>query len=350
MLEMLAVIGPMFLVIGVGFAAGFVPRFLGARDQLNGFLFYFALPTFIYTAMVTAPPTAGFPWLAVAVVAVVTPLVSVGLYYGSHLLGARGREGAASTSLAGSFGNVGYFGIPVAISVFGPEAGLAAGIVHMLHNLIYLNGYPLVRTIVAARTEQSSAAEQAAAEESTDVPAAAGRSGRAPKTGGVGHLLRTQIGPILRRALLLNPVFIAMALALLVVFSPLGLPAMINESVSLLGQTAVPLALFCVGLALHPAIEGIRSGGVPKRLIVLGTLGKILLLPVLTWLAVLPFYDQLGPIWAGTLIIIAAMPSSTTVYVFAQQYEGDGRLAASILVTSTLACLLTLPLLAELLL
>ncbi|MGJ9404919.1 AEC family transporter [Nesterenkonia aurantiaca] len=339
MLEMLTVIGPMFLVLGVGFAAGFVPRFRSAQDHLNGFLFYFALPTFIYTAMVTAPPTAGFPVLAVAIVAVVTPLVSIALYYGSFLFGARGREGAAATSLAGSFGNVGYFGIPVSISVIGPEAGLAAGIVHMVHNLIYLNGYPLVRTIVASRAEQSSAAGTNAAD-----PRKTGRAA------GGGQLLRTQIGPIFKRALLLNPVFIAMGLALLVVFSPLGLPAPINESVSLLGQTAVPLALFCVGLALHPAIEGIRSGGVPKRLITLGTLGKILVLPLLTWLAVLPFYDQLGPVWAGTLIIIAAMPSSTTVYIFAQQYEGDGRLAASILVTSTLACLLTLPLLAELLL
>ncbi|MBO0595890.1 AEC family transporter [Nesterenkonia sp. E16_7] len=339
MLEMLAVIGPMFLVLGVGFTAGFVPRFRSAQDHLNGFLFYFALPTFIYTAMVTAPPTAGFPVLAVAIVAVVTPLVSIALYYGSFLFGDRGREGAAATSLAGSFGNVGYFGIPVSISVIGPEAGLAAGIVHMMHNLIYLNGYPLVRTIVAARAEPSAASGANAAD--------ARKTGRAA---GVGQLLRTQIWPILKRALLLNPVFIAMGLALLVVFSPLGLPAPINESVSLLGQTAVPLALFCVGLALHPAIEGIRSGGVPKRLITLGTLGKILVLPLLTWLAVLPFYDQLGPVWAGTLIIIAAMPSSTTVYIFAQQYEGDGRLAASILVTSTLACLITLPLLAELLL
>lgn len=327
MLEMLGVIGPMFLVIAVGFAAGFIPRFRAGQDHLNGFLFYFALPTFIYTAMVTAPPTAGFPVLAVVIVAVVTPLVSVGLYYASFLLGPLARDGAAATSLAGSFGNVGYFGIPVAISVLGPEAGLAAGIIHMLHNLIYLNGYPLVRTVVAAR-------------------AAPGHQ----RVGGVGELLRRQVAPILKRALLMNPVFISMALALLVVFSPLRLPAAIDESVGLLGQTAVPLALFCVGLALHPAIEGIRSGGVPKRSIALGTLGKILLLPVLTWLAVLPFYDQLGPVWAGTLIIIAAMPSSTTVYVFTQQYEGDGRLAASILVSSTLACLLTLPVLAELLL
>ncbi|GAA1108140.1 AEC family transporter [Nesterenkonia jeotgali] len=345
MVAMLAVIGPMFLVIGVGFAAGFIPRFRSGQDHLNGFLFYFALPTFIYSAMVTAPPTAGFPVLAVVIVAVVTPLVSIGLYYASWLFGARGRKGAAATSLAGSFGNVGYFGIPVSISVLGPEAGLAAGIVHMLHNLIYLNGYPLVRTVVTARAEQRSAEyHRSAAGSAPETPEGTGG------LSGVWHLLRTQIGPILKRALLLNPVFIAMALALLVVFSPLRLPAPVDESVSLLGETAVPLALFCVGLALHPAIEGIRSGGVPKRLITLGTTGKILILPVLTWLAVLPFYDQLGPIWAGTLIIIAAMPSSTTVYLFTQQYEGDGRLAASILVTSTLACLLTLPMLAELLL
>ncbi|GAA1144168.1 AEC family transporter [Nesterenkonia lutea] len=324
---MLGVIGPMFLVIAVGFAAGFIPRFRAGQDHLNGFLFYFALPTFLYTAMVTAPPTAGFPVASVVIVAVVTPLVSIGLYYASFLLGPRAREGAAATSLAGSFGNVGYFGIPVAISVLGPEAGLAAGIVHMLHNLIYLNGYPLVRTIAQSRD----------------------RTGNSERSG-ISNLLRTQIVPILKRALLLNPVFIAMALALLVVFGPLRLPAAVDESAGLLGQTAVPLALFCVGLALHPAIEGIRSGGVPKRSIALGTVGKILLLPLLTWLAVLPFAAQLGPIWAGTLIIIAAMPSSTTVYVFTQQYEGDGRLAASILVTSTLACLLTLPLLAGLLL
>jgi len=336
MLDMLGVIGPMFLVIAVGFAAGFIPRFLAGQDHLNGFLFYFALPTFIYTAMVTAPDTAGFPLLSVAIVAVVTPAVSIALYYGSFLFGRRAREGAAATSLAGSFGNVGYFGIPVAISVLGPEAGLAAAIIHMMHNIIYLNGYPLVRSIVHSRA--GSAGNGTSAESSRGT------------NRGFGHLLRTQVAPILKRALLLNPVFIATALALLVVFSPLELPAAINESVELLGGTAVPLALFCVGLALHPAIQGIRSGGVPKRSILLGTLGKVLLLPVLTWLAVLPFYDQLGPIWAGTLIIIAAMPSSTTVYVFTKEYEGDGRLAASILITSTLACLLTLPLLAELLL
>ena len=79
----------------------------------------------------------------------------------------------------------------------------------------------------------------------------------------------------------------------------------------------------------------------------MGTAVKLLILPLLTWAAVLPFYDQLGPVWAGTLIILAATPSSTTVFLFASEYEGDGRLAASILVVSTAFSLLTMPLVAE---
>ena len=61
----------------------------------------------------------------------------------------------------------------------------------------------------------------------------------------------------------------------------------------------------------------------------------------------LVFYDQLGPVWAGTLIILAATPSSTTVFLFSEEYDGDGRLAAAILVTSTGLSLITLPLIAE---
>lgn len=119
---------------------------------------------------------------------------------------------------------------------------------------------------------------------------------------------------------------------------------------TLLGGTAVPLALFCIGLALHPALEGVRSGGVTLSPIVLGTTVKLLVLPVLTWAATLLFYDQLGPMWAGTLIIMAATPSSTTAFLFSSEYDGDGRLAAAILVASTGLSLITLPLMAEVLL
>ncbi len=323
MVTMLSTIAPMFVVILIGFAAGFVPRFRAATSHLNGFLFYFGLPAFIYTAMVTAPPVDNFPLAALIIPVTVTPLLSVGLYYLFRAMGPKIRDGAAPSSLAGTFGNVGYFGIPISIGVIGPEAGLAAGVVHILHNAIYMNGYPLVRTAVNTRSRQSSA------------------------TQGFAAFWRFQLWPVLRRAVLLNPVFLAMLLALILVLADRRMPSLFDEPAGMLGDTAVPLALFCVGLALHPAIEGIRSGGVPKAPIAVGSAVKLLLLPLLTWAAVLPFYDHLGPVWVGTLIILAATPSSTTVFLFSEEYDGDGRLAASILVVSTAFSLLTLPLVAE---
>lgn len=323
MVTMLSTIAPMFVVILVGFAAGFISRFRRATSHLNVFLFYFALPAFIYTAMVTAPPLEGFPLAALIIPLVVTPVLSVGLYYLCRILGEQSRQGAAPASLAGTFGNVGYFGIPISISVIGPEAGLAAGVIHMIHNAFYMNGYPLVRTAVNTRAQS------------------------AGQPRGFRSFARRQLWPVLRRAILFNPVFSAMLLALILVLTERRMPELFDEPAAMLGETAVPLALFCVGLALHPAIDGIRSGGVPISPIAVGTAVKLLILPLLTWAAVLPFYDQLGPVWAGTLIILAATPSSTTVFLFASEYEGDGRLAASILVVSTAFSLLTMPLVAE---
>lgn len=333
MLEMLGVIGPMFLVIVVGFLSGLVRRFREAGRHLNAFVFFFALPTFIYTAMVTAPPVPDYPIMAMLIPVIVTPVLSVLIYVLARWMtrsrvpaGAAPDALAAPTSFAATFGNVGYFGIPISIGVLGPEAGLVAGIVHTLHNILYMNGYPLVRT--AVNTLRASDG----------------------KLGTVGELWRQIVWPILKRAVLLNPVMLFIALALLVVFTPLQMPAFFDDPVAMLGETAVPLALFCVGLALHPALEGVRSGGVPKAPIAVATLVKLIALPAATWLAILPFYDSIGPIWAGVLIIIAATPSSTTVFLFGEEYDGDGRLPAAILVASTALSLITLPLIAELLL
>ncbi|GAB3189087.1 AEC family transporter [Nesterenkonia suensis] len=325
MLSMLMTIAPMFVVLVVGFLAGFATRFRQAQGALNAFVFYFGLPAFVFSAVVDAPLGHGFPVGAVIIAAVVTLALSAATYGVALLLGPRAREGAAPTSLAATFGNVGYFGIPITLSAVGPEAALAAGIIHLVHNMIYMTGYPVVRTVSGAA-------------------AGAGASGA---SGDFRSVWRRRLWPIVRRAVLVNPVALSMAAALLLVLTPLGLPGVITESVDMVGQTAVPLALFAVGLAMHPAVEGIRSGGVLKRSIVLGTVVKILALPLLTWLAVLPFLDHLGPVWAMTLILMAAMPSSTTVFIFSEQYDGDGRLAASVLVATTVLSVVTLPLIAE---
>lgn len=332
MLTMLMTIAPMFVILLVGFLAGYAARFRQAQSSLNGFVFYFGLPCFVFSAIVSAPPGGGIPAGALIIAAGVTLSIAAATYGAARVLGAKASAGAAPTSLAATFGNVGYFGIPITLSTVGPEAALAAGIIHLVHNMIFMTGYPVVRTAVTGMSASASASRA---------------TGTRAATGGFRSIWRRRLWPIVRQAVLLNPVAIAMAAALLVGLSALTVPEVLSESVAMVGQTAVPLALFAVGLAMHPALDGIRSGGVPRRSILLGTAVKLLLLPVVTWLAVLLAYDHLGPVWAATLVLMAAMPSSTTVFIFSEEYDGDGRLAAAILVTSTGLSLITLPLIAE---
>lgn len=325
---MLTTIAPMFLLLIVGFLAGFSSRFRDAQPGLNAFVFYFGLPTFVYSAVSRAPGTPGIPLGAVVIAVGVTAGLSALIYLLARVMSDRAREAAAPTSLAGTFGNVGYFGIPISISTVGPEAALAAGLVHLLHNILYMTGYPLIRTAMRLRD--------------------AGTQGHHPgRDADFRSTWRRKLWPIVRKALLFNPVALAIVLALLSATTGVGLPEVADEAVDMLGGTAVPVALFAVGLAMHPALEGIRSGGVSKRAIVLGTAAKILILPLLTWAAVLPLYGHLGPVWAAVLVIMAAVPSSTTVFILSEEYDGDGRLAAAILVTSTALSLVTLPLIAD---
>lgn len=73
--------------------------------------------------------------------------------------------------------------------------------------------------------------------------------------------------PFLRAAQIfaLNPMVAAIAAGLLVNTTPLHTPPVLSSSVGGLGQAAVPIALFSVGLALHAALAGVHEGSVPKR-------------------------------------------------------------------------------------
>lgn len=150
--------------------------------------------------------------------------------------------------------------------------------------------------------------------------------------------------PFLRAAQIfaLNPMVAAIAAGLLVNTTPLHTPPVLSSSVGGLGQAAVPIALFSVGLALHAALAGVHEGSVPKRSILLAASVKVLLLPLLTVLATAAVADDLGTTWRATLILTAAMPSSTMTYVLAEQHDQEGPLASAILVTTTVS-LFTIP-------
>ncbi len=122
---------PLYLTVALGWLAG---RYLGiAGRNLAGVMMYVILPSVVFLGVMNAPLTAEVVLLPFLVLGLCSLL---GI---SHLLLARRfiRDPSANMiPLAVGTGNTGYFGIPLALLLFG-EQGLAVYIVCMLGTTLY---------------------------------------------------------------------------------------------------------------------------------------------------------------------------------------------------------------------
>jgi hypothetical protein len=326
MLAALSVLAPMFVIFGVGFAAGSAKSFRTGVGGLNQFVFFISLPCFVYVAITTAELPETFPWQVWALAFFFPALAFLLVYAAVHWLTAKHREHAAPLALSSTYGNVGYFGIPMTIALLGNDAAIPAVLVHLLHNLVFLVGYPLLK---GGPTQPSGSA------------AASGRS---------GSLSLRRIGKEILVRVFYNPVTISTILGLAVLVFEVPVPAFLTDSLGLLGQTAIPLALFSVGVALHPAWASLRSGKISLVLVLSGVGLKNIIFPAATLALVWLIGQNVSADWMETIVLMAAMPMSTSGYILSERYDKSGDLAAAVLAGTTLLSIITIPALAGLVL
>lgn len=311
MLEALEAIGPLFAVLAVGGLASFLPQMREAESSLTAFVLYFALPAFLFTAVATAPVNDGVPWTFIAIAFGATSVVSVLTWTIGRLSGSKSRTLAEPLALSASYGNVGYLGVPIALSILGPEAGLAAAMGQLIHNLMFMLGYPAVRALFAGASDSSTVAQK--------------------------------LWAAVMKALITNPITLSVAAGIGIAFFGVSLPTPVSATLELFGQTAVPLAMFAVGLTLSAAVKGLKDGSVPALPLTLGAIVKMGVLPLLTVATIEILAPSLGPIWAGTLVLMAAMPTSATAYVLSQQEDPDPRIVSSMIAVTSIMGVFTIP-------
>lgn len=320
MSTVLDTIAPLLLLIAIGFAAGAVPRIAKIEVGLNTFVLWFALPAFLFSTVTKAPLEQGVPaWFFI--IAVAAPAATFVLAWLGLHLGEATRASARATALAASYGNVAYLGVPIVIGLFGPDAGLAAGLGQLMHNLLFMVGYPLL-------------------------------SGLLPGRAGEGYVAKTSVNPAfsitlgrqLTRAVVLNPIVGATLAGLAVNAVSVQIPAVIDEVINQLAGAAVPAALVAVGLALRPAMGGLRSGGAPTLPVAIATMAKTVVVPGLTILLIVTIGVDLSETPASVLVLMAATPTSTTAYLLASEHDSSGQLAAVAVFTTSVMAVVVLPL------
>jgi len=187
------------------------------------------------------------------------------------------------------------FGLPVATALYGPDC---AGITSVLIAFVI----PLYNVLAVMTLEIF--------------------------RGGKTNIKKVLIG------IVTNPLVIAAALGILMLLTGIKLPTVVESSADTISKVATPLALIVLGGSF--SFKTIRCCA---KQITIGLAGKLIIYPgiFITLAALLGFQGV-------QLVVLGAMfgaPTAVTSYIMAQQMEGDGELAANLVVFGSAVSVIT---------
>ena len=199
---------------------------------------------------------------------------------------------------AAVYGNAGFMGLPLIQSVMGDEAMMVAVVGLGIFNAV---SWTQGRALIGGRKELS------------------------------------------LKKLALNPGIIGFVGGLLLYFTGWRFPGPLDSAVAYLGSLNTPLAMVVIGGQMAQA-DLVKVFSTRKLYLVSAV--KLLAVPMLTALALLPFRPD--PVIYVAAVILAGCPTAGATSLFAQSMGKDAALAAQQVTLSTLLCVVTLPVMASL--
>lgn len=301
MLDVLSITSPIYLIMLLGYAMTRLGVFAKADMRLFGkFVLNLALPALVFRALAQRHVTDIFnPTYLLAYTLGTLAVISLGYLYMRRVAGQDGTT-AAIVAMGMSSSNSGFVGYPILLLVIPPVAGVALALNMLLENLLVI---PLL--LVLADMGQGSAHMWAS--------------------------LRRSMARLVR-----NPLVLGLVSGLVVSLSGVVLPSPVTRTVDLLAAASGALSLFVIGGTL----VDLPFKGVGTRILPI-VLGKLLLHPLLVWLAiaVLPMLGMavLSPQLLIAAVVMAAMPMMGIYVTLAQIYGLEDMSAAATLATTVLS-------------
>ncbi len=209
-----------------------------------------------------------------------------------------------------AFANVGFIGYPVTQAIFGDRALFYTCVFNLPFNF-------LAYSIGAVFIQKSS---------------------QVAEGGGTG-----QGKSAISYKTFLTPCLISSVIAIVLAFTGWKGPAVVGNVCEMLGNITTPAALLIIGssLAEMPVKEMFSNGKVYALALV-----RLLLLPVVMYFIYRGFV--MDALLLGECVIISAMPVATNGTMLCLQYQADEKLMAQGTFITTLASMVTIPLLAML--
>lgn len=141
------------------------------------------------------------------------------------------------------------------------------------------------------------------------------------------------------RSIIFNPNIIAVFLGMVLFVLGISLPSFITDAVSYVGGATTPLSIICIGYMLSQAklIKVFKKWRLMLAAIIQLTLG-----PLVTWTLLTLFKFPTEVVQVCTLI--QALPTATSLGLFAVKYGGNAAEASELVTISTIFSIITMPL------
>lgn len=311
LVKLLAII----VTVALGWAAGRL-RWLGDTQAdparvLGNAVFFIFVPALLFRTAARID-LAALPWdilLAYYVPALSVVLVVYGVQHWRRQVPVAPATPAVRAVLV-SYGNAVQMGIPLSAAMFG-EAGLG---MHLM--LVSMHGLVLL-SVSTALVEHDLARDKA----------------RRHQASSPWQTVRTAL-----RNTVIHPVVLSVLAGLAWNLAGLGLPAVLDEVLLLLGSAVAPLCLVLIGLSL--AYYGVQGH---LRAALALSLWKLLGLPA--WVLVVAHWGfGLVGLPLSVVVMLAALPVGSNALTFAQRYQTLQPEATAAIVFSTVGFVLTAPL------
>jgi hypothetical protein len=291
-METLNTIIPIFAVILLGLLAkkrGFIPpSFVSPANRLT---YYLAIPALIFRAIAKSDFHTKFDsWLLMGTL---LPLLIVyGVFWIVFLVLGVASKSRGTLIESTIHGNIGYIALAIVFYYLGTEAlataGILAGFVMLTHNSL------------AVIVLQLHSGNQ-----------------------GTGHGMKQILTKIIG-----NPIILTAIVSILFSLAQLQIPVIIDRTLAVIGNLALPLALLLIGASLSFRIQTRQL-----FLVLMVSFAKLIVLPALGLWFYVAFHLQ-PEMYLPGLILLSA-PVATVSYILATEMNGDPKMAVSIISIST---------------
>lgn len=291
-METIPTIAPIFVVIALGLLAkkkGYIPpSFVGPANRLT---YYLAIPALVFQAIAKSDFYSKFDSRLLMATLLPLLIVFAGFWIVFLILGVSPRS--RGTLIESTIhGNIGYIALAIVFYYLGSEAlataGILAGFVMLTHNSL---------AVIVLQVH----------------------SGTQGTKHGIRHIFVKIIG---------NPIILTAIVSILFSLTRLRIPVVLDRTLSIIGNLALPLALLLIGASLS-----FRMQFRQLFLVLLACLAKLVVLPGIGLWFYLTF--QLPPqLYLPGLILLSA-PVATVSYILSSEMNGDPALAVTIISIST---------------